>query len=56
MRGHGGSFLIEEQDAGDAGHRAVGGKLERIGLVGRARPLLDVPIGLRYDQGERPNA
>lgn len=47
MRGHGGSFTIVEQDVGDAGHLAVGGELERIGLVGVARPLLDVPIGLR---------
>ena len=34
MRGPGGSFTIEEQDADDAGHLAVGGELERIGLVG----------------------
>jgi hypothetical protein len=36
MRGHGGGFTIERQDAGDAGHLAVGGELERIGLVGRS--------------------
>jgi hypothetical protein len=35
MRGHGGGFTIEEPDAGDAGHLAVGGERERIGLVGR---------------------
>jgi hypothetical protein len=29
-----GDFPVKEQDPGDAGHRAAGGKLQRVGLVG----------------------